>query len=179
MAFSKIAAENLGGSTLPALAGGSLTGVGISGADMWRLDDDLAGSHNPLSSNLERVDDASFEKIGSGMSVSSGTWTFPSTGIWHVKFNVIQFASTASDYVNAKIHVTQNNSSYDRVAQSISGATTGVAFNTGGTECFVDVTDTSNVKVRFEVDQANTSNKIRGNTDYQRTTFTFIRLGDT
>ena len=27
MAFSKIAAENLGGSTLPALAGGSLTGV--------------------------------------------------------------------------------------------------------------------------------------------------------
>ena len=31
MAFSKIAAENLGGSTLPALAGGNLTGTGKLG----------------------------------------------------------------------------------------------------------------------------------------------------
>ena len=38
MAFSKIAAENLGGSTLPALAGGSLTGVGgLAEYDIWLL----------------------------------------------------------------------------------------------------------------------------------------------
>ena len=160
---------------------GSVSGAGggITGADMWRLDNDLAGDQNPISSNLERVDDASFEKIGTGMTQSSGSWTFPATGIWHVKFNVILYANNSSDYVEGKILVTQNNSSYDMVAQSLSGATTGHAFNTGICECFVDVTDTSNVKVRFAVDQADASNKIRGTTGYQRTSFTFIRLGDT
>ena len=40
MAFSKIAAENLGGSTLPALAGGSLTG--ISGGKVLQV---VEGTH--------------------------------------------------------------------------------------------------------------------------------------
>ena len=177
-AYSTLDATKLTGN-LPAISGASLTGVGISGADMWRLDADLAGSHNPLSSNLERVDDASFEKIGTGMSVSSGIWTFPSTGIWHVKFIAILYANNSSDYVQNLIHVTQNNSSYDIVAQALSGAATGHAFNTGICECFVDVTDTANVKVKFVIDHADTSNKIRGQSGYQRTSMTFIRLGDT
>ena len=114
MPFTTLDLSKQSGTSLPSsIVTASGLSLGISGADMWRLTDDLAGSHNPLSSNLERVDDASFEKIGTGMTQSSGTWTFPSTGIWLVKFNVIQYANNSSDYANAKIHVTQNNSSYD------------------------------------------------------------------
>ncbi len=47
-------------------------GGGITEADMFRLTADLTSNSNPISSNLERVDDATFSKIGTGMSLSSG-----------------------------------------------------------------------------------------------------------
>ncbi len=53
------------------------------------------------------------------------------------------------------------------------------AFSQGQASAMIDVTDTSNVKVRFQVEHADTSNVIRGHTDYNRTWFEFIRLGDT
>ncbi len=61
MAFSKIAAENLGGSTLPALAGGSLTGISTALTPMWyvRRNADQAISHNTFTKvefNVEVVD---------------------------------------------------------------------------------------------------------------------------
>ena len=43
----------------------------------------------------------------------------------------------------------------------------------------VDVTDTSNVKVKFEVDANNTQTYTLGNTGHTNTGFSFIRLGDT
>ena len=60
----------------------SLPNTGITEADMWRLTTSITSNANPISSNLERVDDASFSKIGTGMSVSSGYWSFPSTGLY-------------------------------------------------------------------------------------------------
>ena len=61
--------------------------VGISEADHWRLSADTASGFNGvISSNLERTDNTGFDKIGTGMSVSSGVWTFPSTGIYLVRF---------------------------------------------------------------------------------------------
>ena len=57
---------------------------GITEADMWRLNAFLYASADPISANLERVDNATFAKIGTGMSVSTGVWTFPSTGLWWV-----------------------------------------------------------------------------------------------
>jgi hypothetical protein len=41
----------------------------------------------PIASNLER-NDTSFSYIGTGMSQSSGVFTFPSTGIYLVKYNI-------------------------------------------------------------------------------------------
>ena len=52
-----------------------IKGGGITEADLWRLTSNLSSDANPMSSNLERTDDNTFEKIGTGMSVSSGTIT--------------------------------------------------------------------------------------------------------
>jgi len=163
-----------GSTTLASAAGG-----GITVFDMWRLTNDATGNHEPLSSNLERVDTASQTYIGSAMTQSSGIFTFPSTGIYLVSFIPVQNANSAEDYTDLKIQTTTNNSSYNTMAQGFEGATTGFAY--GGTilQTTVDVTDTSNVKVRFMSTQSNTSNKLRGHTDYNRTMFTFMRLGDT
>ena len=54
---------------------------GIIEADLWRLTTSFTGGAAPIASNWERSDDASFSKIGTGMSQSSGVFTFPSTGI--------------------------------------------------------------------------------------------------
>jgi hypothetical protein len=58
---------------------GSAFAQGITEVDQFRLTADLT---NPgaadITANLERVDDATFSKIGTGMSLSSGIYTFPS-----------------------------------------------------------------------------------------------------
>jgi len=159
--------------------GGTSFTAGITMYDQWRLDDDLAGDHTPIASNLERVDTATQSFIGSAMTQSSGIFTFPSTGIYLVKFLCVQNANSAEDYAAFAILSTTNNASYTTIAQGYEGATTGFAFGSATIESTVDVTDTSNVKVRFDVTQANTSNRLKGQSTKNRTTFTFIRLGDT
>ena len=159
---------------------GTVTGAGgINMYDMWRLTADATGNHEPISSNLERVDTASQSYIGSAMTQSSGIFTFPSTGIYLVTFTPVMNANSGSDYADFKIQTTTNNSTYNTMAQGFEGATTGVAY--GGTvlQTTVDVTDTTNVKVRFFATQSDTNNKIRGQSTYNRTMFTFMRLGDT
>ena len=155
------------------------TTIGIKEADVWRLTTSFTGGAAPIASNWERADDATSGKLGTGMSESSGIFTFPSTGIYLVKFLCVQNANSAEDYAAFAILSTTNNASYTTIAQGYEGATTGFAFGSATIESTVDVTDTSNVKVRFDVTQANTSNRLKGQSTKNRTTFTFIRLGDT
>ena len=44
---------------------------------------------------------------------------------------------------------------------------------------FIDVTDTSQVKVKFEVGSINSGSNLHGRTDRVTTGFSFIRIGDT
>ena len=53
--------------------------AGITEADIFRVTADFSGDANPISSNLERSDDASFGKIGTGVTNSSGTFSFATT----------------------------------------------------------------------------------------------------
>ena len=180
MPISKIDASSLGGTALSSsITTASGLSLGITMYDMWRLSNDLTGNHEPIATNLERVDTASQSYIGSAMTESSGIFTFPSTGIYLVTFTPVMNANSGSDYADFKIQTTTNNSAYNTMAQGFEGATTGVAY--GGTilQTTVDVTDTSNVKVRFMSTQSDTNNKIRGQSSYNRTMFTFMRLGDT
>jgi hypothetical protein len=113
------------------------------------------------------------------MTQSSGIFTFPSTGIYLVTFTPVMNANSGTDYADFKIQTTTDNSSYNTMAQGFEGASTSVSY--GGTilQTTVDVTNTSNVKVRFMATQSDTNNKIRGQSTYNRTMFTFMRLGDT
>jgi hypothetical protein len=150
---------------------------GITEADMFRLTSDLNSNADPISSNLERVDDATFSKIGTGMSVSSGRYTFPSTGLYFVQYSII--GESNNDGFSVYMDATTDNSSYDLVAQVSVGGPSG--YNVGGTQqTFINVTDTSNVKVSFRATSmaGNNNTRIYGDTDFNATTFTFIRLGD-
>jgi len=158
-----------------------IKGGGITEADQWRLTTNFNGDASPIASNLERVDTGGQGLLGTGMSESSGIFTFPSTGIWLVKFVHNYFINGDNWYNQARIAVTTNNSSYTTVAQSnnfADNASVSVYISTY-CESIIDVQNTTNVKVRFEVSIEDNNATTDGDNNVNKTYFTFIRLGDT
>ena len=150
--------------------------VGISMADQFRLTADLTGSNGDITANLERVDDASFSKIGTGMTNSSGIFSFPLTGLYQVIVNSNAF-TPSQDNVYIFTKVTINNSDYDAVARAGLSASNSYE-NSATSVSLVNVTNISNVKVKFETSSFNSNSALQGDTDRNETAFTFIRLGD-
>ena len=174
------------GETIALASGASVTGnglVGITEADQWQVTAGTAVSADTdtvIASGWSRAVPTAFNYIGSGMSQSSGVFTFPSTGIYLVTFTLVVAKSGSTRYFEARINATTDNSSYSNIGQSTghinqvtSGTLSTVTFST-----FVDVTDTSNVKVKFST-IADEAIDVTSNPNYPRTNVTFIRLGDT
>ena len=167
--------------TLPAVSGANLTGIsaGITMADQYRLTSSVTGN-GILTANLERPDSSGFAKIGTGMTESGGTFTFPSTGIYQILVQADYFYSNQADNsAQLQTNVTTNNSSYAGVAWAMSGNgnQSGAISMTTYSQYFLDVTDVSQVKVKFE--RLSLGGTLEGDTDVNRTSFSFIRLGDT
>ena len=156
----------------------SISGLsaGITEADQYRLTANISSDTDPISSNLERVDDASFAKIGTGMSVSSGIFSFPSTGLYLILVQMEGYSSS-DDNIILNTRATTDNLNYDTIARIIINGVQSDNIQTGASHSFVNVTDTSNVKVKFTA--ASISNgQIDGSTNENNTAFTFIRMGD-
>ena len=159
--------------------------LGITEADTWCVTSTFSNSSNGAdevkTSNWSRQvapTYGSFSKIGTGMSESSGIFTFPSTGIYLVTWNSFFDLSQATSGVSVKIHVTNDGGSNYSI-QAVSGA--GGDANRGSTinaQCFVDVTSTTNVKVRFVTNGATYINWV-GDANATYTYATFVRIGDT
>nr|BAR25928.1 filamentous hemagglutinin-like protein [uncultured Mediterranean phage uvMED] len=184
MAITKIQSESLNLADTYDFTG-TVTGAGggITQADLWRYTGSTSTSNTRtvISADLERADDASFGYIGSGMTQSSGIFTFPETGIYYVTAQMNYYSSGAdSRYVNSIIQATTDNSSYDNICfgRSYLNYTYGTTYTNAIASCYIDVTNTSNVKVKF-LTQSESGENMNGNTDINETFFTFIRLGDT
>ena len=155
---------------------------GITNAQTFRVSTDFTGSAEPIVNNWEEVDTDSYGQIGSNVSQSSGIFSFSATGIYLINWNHVAVLNGDDRQIFSSINVTTNNSSYDiasEVRNFIQQTSSSSAMTTGG--CFhqLDVTDTTNIKVRFDVGVLNTSTETAGNSGYTRTSAQFIRLGDT
>ena len=164
-------------------------GGGITEADQWRVSANestwTSSGRHYITSDWERVDNAQFEHIGSGMSESSGVFTFPSTGKYYIRFqldwtNREGGTNRALTYMMAEIGVTTNNSSYSQFAHgnSSNDDSGGEYYHSVATTYILDVSDVSNIKTKFGAYIANAM-KYLGNTGYNKTHVTFIKLGDT
>ena len=177
--LTNIPAANITG-TLPAISGANLTGIsaGITMADQWRVTAAFnASSSAYVTSNWERVDTDGFGQLGTGMTESSGEFTFPSTGIYLIDWRT-RGSSSTSQYNGVKIYTTTDNSSYGEAANSYGHVSdNNYIFNAACFHMF-DVTNTSTHKVKFQVEAAVTTS-FNGNSDGTSTGVTFIRLGDT
>jgi len=153
---------------------------GITQADQWRLTANISGQSGStdITSNLSQVSGA---VVGTGMSQSSGIFTFPSTGVYLVFVRLYFSFIENNDNTFIGVDLTTDNSSYsqiDRLGHSQRGAsaadgTTSVGYT------FVDVTDTSNVKIKFVAESQSGGTTFAGSSSENQTTFSFIRLGDT
>ena len=159
-----------------------IKGGGITEIDQWRITTDYAlssGATGYLTSNWERNDTSGFSKLGTGMSESSGVFTFPSTGFYEITFhaNVNQYGD---EELKMDISVTTNNSSYAQMSLGYIGDADS-SNNDGETTmtAIIDVTDVSNVKVKFGFTGGGSDQSIKGNSSYNETYATFKRLADT
>ena len=165
----------------PAFAAAGGGGSGLTEADSWELTTPFTGDANPIASNLAQVSGAGFGCLGTGMSESAGIFTFPSTGYWAVLaiFN-FRYAGD-SRYNQGFISVTTNNADYTNAAEGATAtAQVSAAITRTSTSLYalLDVTDTTLVKVRFEIDVREAGVTTHGATDSQ-TSFHFRKLGDT
>jgi len=154
-------------------------GAFISEADMFRLTSDTSnGANADITANLERVDDATFSKIGTGMTESSGIFTFPSTGLYQVICNPSVIA--VSDNQAAVITNVSSNSggAFDEVAVATGGGGGGAYdMNSVYSPAFVNVTNASTFQVKFTTSGFAASSRVQGDSDRTRTCFIFIKLG--
>jgi len=156
---------------------------GITMVDRWRLSSNLTGTNQPISSNLERADETDAGFIGTGMTESSGIFTFPSTGIYLIQSQFAFQLNGSARYISPALLRTTDNSSYS-IVSSTDVFIAQVAALTTYTMAFFsytfDVTNVTTHKVKFDVESsANVSTVTRGTTTSDLTAFTFIRLGDT
>jgi len=159
----------------------TFAGAGITVADQFKLTSAFSGDASPIASNLSRIDRTGQGTLGTGMTESSGIFTFPSTGIYHVGFTATTQLSGDNRFTFISIQATTDNSTYATVAETISHITqnqSSVTYSVGSCDSLIDVTNTSNVKVRFHIGQQNSSTTTRGEPT-NATYMTFIRLGDT
>ena len=161
-----------------------IKGGGLSVADQWRITSNFSISGTSLAnltSNFERVDTGGQGVIGA-MSESSGVFTFPSTGFYLVMADWSLSLDDNVAWINVAIQATTDNSSYAEVAQTNAYITRTNSVNTytsSHINTLLDVTNTTNVKVKFAAGRESNTPVARGNTNYNYTYFTFLRLGDT
>ena len=147
---------------------------GITEADQWRLTANITVATNPISANLERVDNTGAGYLGTGMSVASGVWTFPSTGLWRVEANT--FVSMGASDVQAVLHIRQYISTVPTDVVDLTVGSNSDYDSASG--CFLyNVTDTATHQITFRASSI-VGTTMFGDTDLNYTYFTFTRLGD-
>jgi hypothetical protein len=162
-------------------SGGSAITQGIKEADQWRVTANTAisGASSVVTSNWERADN-NFGLIGTGMTESSGIFTFPQTGIYKIDWKVMAVSTSGgADYTGGDIQYSTDNFSGSNNIAAAYNSMDGTNRYAGADMTFIfDVTNTSTHKVRFRFISNGTVN-FEGNTDRNWQVATFIRLGDT
>ena len=160
------------------VAAGATNNLGITMADQWRLTANTnTGTASDITTNWERNDSTGYTGIGTGLTESSGIFSFPQTGYYLIDYSfTMQVVDDASAEINFKITV--NNSTYFSIGETFSGIPSGAGNQTCSNTNFINVTDISTVKFIFATSSFAGGTYINGNTGEQRSGFSIFRIGD-
>ena len=165
------------GTSIDLGASGNIS-AGITEADQWRVTTAFSGTSQDITANLSRAG----AYIGTGMTQSSGVFTFPSTGVYHVSFvRAIDSRNVASNPSQVYIYQSFDSGSNWTLksrARLSTKHSVDISWGTISCDAFLDVTDASTNRVKFSVDSTSSITTDANNTRNE-TYMTFIRLGDT
>ena len=183
-----MAASKLSGA-LPAISGASLTGIsaGITEADAWRIDTTFdQQAYADITSNWSRATwgtGSLHGYKGTGMTESSGIFTFPSTGYWYIEGRLGYHSRTGvSSGIGLYVKGTSDNSTYfDLVTAWDTAPMSSGYYEWGHMNCstIIDVTSTTNCKVKFGTEASNNQVKYYSTAGGHNNLFIFLRIGDT
>ena len=161
---------------------------GIRISDTWRLTTLFRGDVNPIV-NWERTDTTGQANIldgTSGMSESSGLFTFPTTGIWEiiVSYQMQSASGQSDDWVGMHSYFSTNSgTNWTAMDYSYISCAVGSAYQRGFNSFTVDVTNSTNCRLKFvsfmEASSTSTGSYIMGSSTVNSTWARFNRIGDT
>ena len=151
--------------------------AGITMMDQWRItNDNNKTDGQTIDSNWERTDTL-FAQIGTGVSESSGIFTFPQTGIYLLMCQH-QLGGSAS-YAGIALQASSDSGgSYTSLTQGYQNMSTVGGYHHVTMHGILDVTNYSDFRVRL-VAVNSASTQYSGSSSYFRNGITFIRIGDT
>ncbi len=163
-----------------------IKGGGITEFDYWRLTSTLTmdasiNTWTDITANWGRVTSGDGQGvIGTGLTDTSGIFSFPSTGYWKINYNfLINTAVSAGFTFYISMLTTTDNSSYSDASQIESTTVDQYDTTTVSQTFHFDVTDTSNDKFKFAYYVSAQNNWITGGNACNATGFSAIRYGDT
>ena len=152
-------------------------GGGITEADRWYL----TAAVTPATGDVTFTANWSRKgtQLGTGMTESSGIFTFPSTGYWLVSFQGSMQGQAASDYSGCHIRYSSNAGvAYASVSRGYQAFEASGEYGAVSCQAILDITDVSNDYVKF-TSETESSTKFWGGADGSQNGLNFIRLGDT
>jgi len=146
--------------------------------DQWRLNANFTSHGNTLT-GWERPDHATHGRIGTGMTESSGIFTFPSTGLYMVTVQAMMLVAANDGAVGVDLKIsTDSGSSTSAIASAYEGDTSSSDSNeTAYASALINVTNTSTFQVSLLAISIASGSAIIGDSDNNYTTITFERKG--
>ena len=161
-------------------------GLGLQCSQMFFLSSNKGNvtSASDITANISEMSGTTTASYGSLVSQSSGIFSFSKTGIYWIWMHGNTAYDNDAEWMLQMIKTTTDNGTYVTAREDIKSRpleTVSEGYENFVTQCFFDVTSTTNCKVKFTV-QASASTNWLGAANAQSgrlTTFSFIRLSDT
>ena len=131
---------------------GSALASGITYIDRWKMSSQTYSNGAVMTTGWSRETSLTGAPHGTGVSESSGVFTFPSTGVYHILFGAyIWSSSTTLTYAGVRIDGSTDGFSSNNTELSLTYANTSTAQDHSPifADAIYDVTNTSNNKLRF------------------------------
>ena len=152
---------------------------GLSSAQQFRLTANVT-STGDITSNWAVPNTENQGNLGSLVSESSGIFSFSSTGFYFIKFEANYSITTATNSFGIiEIYLTDDNSTYTSSTYSIFGGQSDYDLGFGGISTIIDVTNTTNDKVKFKFTDQTGNPRLNGSTTQNKSVVTFLKLGET
>ena len=150
--------------------------------DQWRLsENETIASAGEVVTDWQRPTETGTGTYITGMSHSSGVFTFPKSGIYRVQFTCTFYHSDNKRYVGIQMYISTNSGgSFSEIAKNYTSIyeNDSNAYATGTTTMYLDIQDASTYRVRFACNAQNDVT-LYGANDETRTTVLFERIAST